>query len=108
MSKLLSLALAAVAAFAMVSTSTPVFAGEPATQSIAVTYGDLNLATAEGIKALKGRVRDAAREVCGPAIVGQNYRESFACQSAAMADAAPQVARVIDGHRPQVILASRR
>jgi UrcA family protein len=61
MNKLISIALAAVSIGA---------AAQPATArtddfSIAVAYGDLNLASQTGAKTLEGRIKAAALSVCG-------------------------------------------
>ena len=112
MSKLVSLALAAVAAFAAVSTSTPLFAAEPALvyETAAVSYRDLNLASLEGQKQLHSRVRGAVRKVCGveksPAL--NEHKVVQGCRTEAFEAARPQVDRVLAGHRPQVIIAASR
>ena len=112
MSKLVSLALAAAAAFAAVSTSTPLFAAGPAlvSETAAVSYRDLNLASVEGQEQLHGRVRAAVRKVCGvekgPALA--EHKAVQGCRSEAFASARPQVDRVLAGHRPQVIIAASR
>ena len=56
----IALALAAMATFAA-----PVYAASSASESVSVTYRDLDLTTEEGQKALEGRLDKAAREVCG-------------------------------------------
>lgn len=59
-----------------------------------VSYGDLNLRTASGVETLNGRVRRAAKQVCGisngtePLYAEMNGRT---CWRAAVADAQPQI-----------------
>jgi UrcA family protein len=112
MSKLVSVALAAAAALAAVSTSTQLFAAEPAVvyKTTTVSYRDLNLASAEGAKELHNRVRAAVGEVCGIAS-GPDLAERRSirtCRSAALESARPQMDRVISGYRPQVIVTASR
>ena len=45
------------------------------TRSVAVQYGDLDLASAEGKATLKGRLKGAVRKVCGTADI-RNQKES--------------------------------
>jgi UrcA family protein len=112
MSKLVSIALAAAAAFAVVSTSTPLFAAEPALvyETAAVPYRDLNLASTDGQQQLHQRVRAAVRKVCGversPAL--NEHKVVQGCRTEAFASARPQVDKVLAGHRPQVIIAASR
>jgi UrcA family protein len=112
MSKLVSVALAAAAAFGAVSTSTPVFAQEPALiyRTAAVSYRDLNLATREGQKQLHSRVNAAVRKVCGveksPTL--NEYRNLRSCRTGAFASAQPQVERALAGFGPRVIIAASR
>jgi UrcA family protein len=112
MSKLVSVALAAAAALAAVSTSTQLFAAEPAVvyKTTTVSYRDLNLASAEGAKELHNRVRAAVGEVCGIAS-GPDLAERMSirtCRSAALESARPQMDRVISAYRPQVIVTASR
>lgn len=63
-----------------------------------VAYGDLNLATAEGSRALYARIESAARQVCGP-YDARNLAEvaaARACQARAVAQA------VSDVHSPML------
>jgi UrcA family protein len=61
-----SILATAVVAFAGVSKGGGALAAEPVTYSKTVTYGDLNLDSAQGASALYARLRHAAREVCSP------------------------------------------
>ncbi len=53
-------------AAALLSTATPALA-QPATHSVAVHYGDLDLASADGRATLDSRLRQAVRTACGTA-----------------------------------------
>jgi UrcA family protein len=78
--------VAAVASLALLSGITQ--AATP-TASRTVQYGDLNLATTAGQRALQQRVRGAARQVCAP-LEGQGLRERRdwrACRAQAIAGA---------------------
>lgn len=112
MSKLVSIALAAAAALAVVSTSTPLFAAEPALvyKTAAVSYRDLNLASLEGQAQLHNRVQAAVRQVCGVAKESTlpEHRNLRNCRAAAFESARPQVDRVLAGRRPQVIITASR
>ena len=112
MSKLVSIALAIAAALAVVSTSTPLFAAGPALEyrTAAVRYGDLNLATPEGAKALGSRVRGAVLQMCGPerSVPLVEHRVIRNCRMTAFDSARPQVERLLARHRPQVIIAASR
>src|ERR1700722_10749514 len=59
-----SILATAIVAFAGVSKGGAAMAAEPVTYSKRVTYGDLNLESAEGASVLYARLRRAAREVC--------------------------------------------
>lgn len=61
-----SILATAIVAFAGVSKGGAALAAEPVTYSKTVTYGDLNLDSAEGASVLYTRLRHAAREVCSP------------------------------------------
>src|SRR5688500_9297412 len=60
MKTLLAFAAAAVAFFA-----TPAFAQQPSS-TVAVSYADLDLSTARGIRKLDRRIRTAVERACGP------------------------------------------
>ena len=112
MSKLVSVALAAAAAFAAVSTATPLIAGEPAQvyRTATVSYADLNLNSRDGQKQLHRRVDAAVREVCGEKLTPDltEHRAVRSCRVGAFESAKPQVERVLQGYGPRVIVASRR
>ncbi len=57
-------AFAAIAALGLVATAAPAVAQEGA--DITVTYDDLDLNTAKGLKELDRRIEKAARQVCEP------------------------------------------
>lgn len=61
-----------------------------------VPYGDLNLASKAGEKALHFRVRGAVRRVCDPQFGTQPY---MACRSYAWGGAKPQMERAIERAR---------
>jgi UrcA family protein len=65
-----SLALSIVTAFAVTMVSKTTRASDPQAERPAITVNlrDLNLATPDGVAALKRRIRDAAKQVCGPAV----------------------------------------
>lgn len=112
MSKLVSVAFAAAAAFAVVSTSTPLFAAGPALvyKTAAVGYGDLNLASAEGQKLLHSRVRAAVRKVCGveKGVAIKHLRAVQDCRTETMASARSQMNQAFAGARPRIIVAASR
>ncbi len=51
-------------AAALLASATPAFA-QPASHSVAVHYGDLDLASADGRATLDSRLRQAVRTACG-------------------------------------------
>jgi UrcA family protein len=59
--------LALSISLALAATSAPVLAERAAPPQVAVAYGDLDLAQPSDARALYGRIRAAAREVCAPA-----------------------------------------
>ncbi|MFM9852714.1 MAG: UrcA family protein [Sphingomonadaceae bacterium] len=66
MIKFATLAIATVTAATLFTVvSTPAFAADDALPSISIRTADINLTTADGIKQLNGRIRRAARMVCG-------------------------------------------
>jgi UrcA family protein len=58
------LVLGAALAALSLSAQQPAYAGETVTQSVTVSYSDLNLSNVAGAKTLYGRIRMAARKVC--------------------------------------------
>lgn len=89
----LALTLASCAALA----TTAAAANEPITvtgsDSVRVSYADLNLGSSSGLKTLEGRVRRAAKKLCVDRRVDDLEREMAgrACISAALASAQPQI-----------------
>lgn len=63
----LSIVLAAATLAAGVGSAGASAAADRQTVSTTVRYGDLNLANAEGAKAMLTRIKHAARQVCQPA-----------------------------------------
>jgi UrcA family protein len=61
-----SILATAIVAFAGVSKGGTALAAEPVTYSKTVTYGDLNLDSAQGASVLYARLRHAAQDVCSP------------------------------------------
>ena len=59
-------ALAAVMSVGAAVNATPAFATDSDTVSVKVRYGDLNLGTEAGAKAMLQRLRHAAKVICGP------------------------------------------
>lgn len=61
------LILAAATAVAALFTGSPAFAQEPAPSSqLIVSYADLDLSSAQGVRTLDRRLRSAVEAVCGP------------------------------------------
>jgi UrcA family protein len=88
----MSLAACAAAAFIAFAT-TRAFAGETATSTRVVHYGDLDLATADGVATLESRIAAAAGSACGP-LDGRTLADRGrwdACRTAAIAAAQPKV-----------------
>jgi UrcA family protein len=90
----------------------PAFAGQvvdaPAA-SVAVPYGDLNLRSAAGRRALAGRVEAAARQLCQPGLIAplKERADRRACFEAAVASAQTQIAQAAaprpDGSRAVIV-----
>ncbi len=86
------------------------------TESVHVTYVDLDLATAQGSKLLFMRLQDAARFVCGDAFETADLSERLEierCQQAAIENAVVQVDRPLlttmyDRHYPREAIADTR
>lgn len=57
--------LLAFAAAAVAFSATPAFAQQPSS-TVAVSYADLDLSTARGIRKLDRRIRTAVERACGP------------------------------------------
>ena len=112
MSKLVSIALAAAAAFGAVSTSTPLLAAEAdlVYKTATVSYGDLNLASRDGQKQLHARVDSAVRKVCGVKLTPDlvEHKAVRSCRAGAFESARPQVEQALAGYGPRVIIAASR
>lgn len=95
----------ALAALSLAAISTPASAE---TVTVEVSYGDLNLSSQEGMKALERRVERAIERMCGsgrvPIYAIESQRE---CVSAAKASAGEQIARLV-GARPVLAINVRR
>jgi len=112
MSKLVSVVLAAAAAFAAVSTSTPLMAAETGMiyKTAAFSYSDLNLATRDGQRQLHARVDAAVRKVCGVKLTPDlvEHRAVRSCRAGAFESARPQVEQALSGYGPRVIITASR
>ncbi|WBX82953.1 UrcA family protein [Sphingosinicella microcystinivorans] len=93
MKTLLALSALAGGLWALPATAEPV---SPEATRV-VSYGDLDLATADGRRALDSRIRIAVRSACGTAsaadLVGK--REVRRCRETARADIAPVSERIL-------------
>lgn len=89
---------AITAAAVLGAAATPAFA-----ESLSIPYQDLNLATAEGQKALDRRIDDAVREFCGVGeqITGSliSSRKARQCYAETRAQAQKQFAAIVDEQR---------
>lgn len=88
----IKLSIAAVA----LAISAPAFAADDAIDTARVVYGDLDLASDSGIAKLEGRLRSAARQVCG--VPGRDLDEKqriAACQDNAIAKANAELQPVL-------------
>jgi UrcA family protein len=89
--------LARLALLAGLCTAAPLYAGTVAaatpTQSVTVKFGDLNLQSEAGVRALYSRIRTATRAVCSPEPTGDPLAmlEFKACRSKALSDAVARV-----------------
>ena len=93
MHKFASLALAAAA----IAAAPAAAQSESESYMLFVPYGDLNLATSEGSKALEGRVKATANRVCGPTLAPglAEARRVASCRSGILSAARPQVERAL-------------
>lgn len=96
LSKSLFAAVAAATIFAA-----PAYAGTVQDNSVTVRYGDLNLASQDGVAAFIARVTRAATSVCRPADTRRlDQAQAFAaCRVKAIADATPQMQFAINAAR---------
>lgn len=88
--------LARLALLAGLCTAAPLYAGAVAatpTQSVTVHFGDLNLQSDAGIRALYSRIQAATRVVCSPEPAGDRLAmlQFKACRSEALSNAVAQV-----------------
>lgn len=95
MTKFAARIAAATFAFAM---ATPAVAQDVVHTSRDVSYGDLDLASPEGVQELNSRIRSAARAVCGVTEgirdIGQ-LRLAKRCMDEAVSDASTKVNRAV-------------
>lgn len=84
----------AFASIASLAITSPALANAPTTgdRQMHVAYGDLDLASADGGKALSRRINRAANQVCAPTYEGNNIFPFLACTDAAKRDAGRQLA----------------
>lgn len=84
--------------------------GQPRSQ--VVTYGDLNLGSAAGVRTFDRRIGHAADRLCGIAyFTARAMRDNRACRTEAMGSVVEQRARAIAGARTsgiEVALRSRQ
>ena len=97
---MLILTLAAAAALSTPQSAQPAEAAPTAE----VRYGDLNLATPEGERALARRIAGAERQICGD--VGRTdvkmEQEIAACRAAVRANAAPKMMAAVRNARERL------
>lgn len=83
---------------AAIAAAVPAQAAEPAPAALSIATGDLNLATAEGQRALDQRIEKAVRGVCAVNGAKTGTRltspDARACLAKARADARRQVAEL--------------
>jgi UrcA family protein len=74
--------------------------GPPSAQ---VGYADLDLATADGVRALEARVRDAAESLCTRGVMEPFWqmRAERDCKSGVIADASREIDRAIERRERQ-------
>lgn len=86
------------AAVAVIVMAVPATAQDVVHVSRGVAYGDLDLASPEGVDELNGRIRSVARAVCGVTEgirdIGQ-LRISQRCMKEAVSEASAKVARAV-------------
>jgi UrcA family protein len=102
-------ALSALGALLIVGASGAAYADDPAdaAPTVKVSYGDLNLASAQGNSMLYARIVSAARQVCNSQDVDirdlQRFSAAQACEANAIAQAvsaahSPQLAALNSAH----------
>jgi UrcA family protein len=78
-----------------------------APRSVTVSYGDLDLASAQGFNTLYARIAAAARQVCAPGAVGTRDLGAFAAERACVNRAIGNAVRDVQGTRVASSLAGR-
>ncbi len=105
-----SLITAALSAFAaMALSSSPAIAKTQENRSVEVYFGDLDLDTDTGARALKHRIRSAARTVCSPRPgVGLNDRLNYSnCFSSAVSSGSTAAVTILVKAKSNQKFASR-
>lgn len=109
MKTLLPLALAAAFAASPAGAHT-IKISDDGRYRISVPYGDLNLATPAGARALEGRLKAAARSLCG-APTAQGFAEARAvgdCRRNVMDVARPQMTLALNRGKGSIAIAGGR
>jgi UrcA family protein len=90
-------ALSALGAFLIVGASGAASAAEPvdAAPAAKVAYGDLNLASAQGVSMLHARIVSAARQVCNSQDVDIRDLQRFSAAAACEANAVTQAVNAV-------------
>ena len=111
MKTLLPLALAAAITFAASPAGArTVEISDDGQYKVSVPYGDLNLATPAGVRKLEGRLKAAARSVCG-APTAPGFAEARAigdCRRDVLDAARPQMMLALNGVKGSIALAASR
>jgi UrcA family protein len=87
---------AAVAVLARAGTGQPAWGAEP--MQVSISYADLNMESAAGLRSLYGRLKNAARHVCSPLDDGRHSPANFAflrCYETALDSAVAKVNRPV-------------
>jgi UrcA family protein len=104
---LISLAIVAPAA-AFAESADTVVQGSPNRQTANVGFADLNLASANGLETLRGRVYRVAKTLCietGSKDL-RTLMQGTACVKSAVAEAEPQIARASEAFRNRQVTAA--
>jgi UrcA family protein len=84
-------------------------AGDRLVQSETVSYADLDLSRAEGVKTLMRRIDGAAKDVCGPEPDIREWRSPYqACVKSAVDQALADVNRASEANRLAMAAQRRR
>jgi len=95
---------AALAAATIALAAAPAFSAQPESGTRAIRYGDLNLATAQGVNTLHHRIAAALEAVCGSyagtdtAAGAEESRDIARCRATAQAQADRSVAVIVSAH----------